>query len=53
MAIRDGIDLAHIATHGIDAFEAFSKSKFALWENSVNNSKIMIKNMHISERSHL
>lgn len=54
MAIRDGIDLAqHIATHGIDAFEAFSKSKFALWENSVNNSKIMMKNMHMSERSHL
>lgn len=54
MAITDGIDLAqHIATHGINDFEAFSKSKFSLWENSVDNSKIMIKNMHISERAPL
>lgn len=53
MAIRDGIDLAqHIATHGIKDFHAFSKSKFSVWENSVDNSKIMIKNMHMSERSH-
>lgn len=54
MAIRDGIDLAqHIATHGIDAFEDFSKSKFALWEKSVDDSKRIIKNMHVSKRSHL
>lgn len=54
MAIRDGIDLAqHIATHGIKDSQAFSKSKFPLWENSVENSKIMIKNMHMSESSHL
>ena len=47
MAIRDGIDLAeHIATHGVDAFESFSKSKFELWGNSVNNSEQMIANMH-------
>lgn len=53
MAIRDGIDLAqHIATHGIDAFEDFSKSKFALWEKSIEDSKIMIKNMHMFKRYH-
>lgn len=54
MAIRDGIDLAqHIATHGIDDFEAFVKSKSPLWEKSVDDSKIMINNMHMSERSNL
>lgn len=54
MAIRDGIDLAqHIATHGTDAFEAFSDSKFAVWKESVDNSKRVIENMHMSKRSHL
>lgn len=54
MAIRDGIDLAqHIATHGIDDFESFAKSKFPLWENAVDNSEITIKNMHMWENSHL
>ena len=48
MAIRDGIDLAeHIATHGFDAFETFSKSKFAVWKESVDNSKRMIEKMHM------
>lgn len=36
MAIRDGIDLApHIATHGIHAFEAFTKWR---GKNNVDNS---------------
>lgn len=54
MAARDGIDLAQpIATHGIDAFEVFSKSKFEVWKESLDNSKRMIGNMHISKRSPL
>ena len=54
MAITDGIDLAqHISTHGIDAFEAFSESKFAVWKESVDNSIRMIENMHMLEKSHL
>lgn len=54
MAIRDGIDLAqHIATHGIDAFDAFSKSKFAVWKKSIDNSKRMIENMHMAKKSYL
>lgn len=54
MAIRDGIDLAqYIATHGVGAFEVFSKSKFEVWKNSVENSKRMIENMHTSKVSHL
>lgn len=54
MAIRDGIDLAkHIATHGVDAFEAFSKSKFEVWKESVDNSNRMIENMHTSKISHI
>lgn len=49
MAIRDGIDLAqHIATHGIDAFEDFSKSKLEAWKKSVENSKRVIESMHTS-----
>lgn len=53
MAIRDGIDLAqHIATHGVDAFETFSESKFSAWKESVDSSQSMIKNMHISKDSH-
>lgn len=54
MAIRDGIDLAqYIDKHGIDAFETFSKSKFAVWKKSIDNSKRMIENMHMSKMSHL
>lgn len=53
MAIRDGIDLAqHRVTHGIDDFESFSKSKYPLSENAVDNSEITIKNMHMCEDSH-
>lgn len=49
LAIRDGIDLAqHIVTHGIDAFEAFSNSKFTAWKHFVDNSKRMIEIMHMS-----
>lgn len=48
MAIRDGIDLAeHIATHGVDTFEAFSKSKFESWKHSVENSRKKIASMHM------
>lgn len=54
MAIRDGIDLAqHIATHGTNAFENFSKSKFEEWKESVHNSKKMIEIMHMSKGSNL
>lgn len=54
MAIRDGIDLAqHIDTHGIDAFEAFSNSKFPVWKESVDNSRRMIENLHTPKRPHL
>lgn len=47
IAIRDGIDLAqHIATHGLEGFEAFSASKFEQWRKSVEDSKKTIENMH-------
>lgn len=50
IAIKDSIDMAqHIATHGVDAFEAFSTSKFEVWKKSVDNSKRAIENMHKSK----
>lgn len=53
-AMSDAIDLAqHIAKHGVDALEAFSKSKFEVWNKSVDNSKSVIENMHMSKMSQL